>query len=224
MTRWTLCRPSSGWICDGAASRTGGARAAGGAGARPVGRVRGRPVVHAPRRIVTGRLGPVQGTAREVARLTNPILDRVIDRESFREIIAGLTPGQVFVVVLRADGLNDQEIADLAGLCRQAVPARIRKAAWELGQDPGLAPYVEGRSKQHGRTAQPHDAFENPKTECDLSSGEVAKLFEVSGRTVFDWVQAGRLPNAFQTPSRRWRIPARDLRGFDPPGRGRRWG
>lgn len=155
--------------------------------------------------------------------LTNPILVRVIDRESFREIITRLTPKQLVVAVLRADGLNDREIGWLLGLGRQTVSARMRKAAQDIGRDPELAPYVAGRTKCKWRV-HPHDAIENPRVEGDLGTGEVAKLFEVSRRTVFDWIRDGRLPNAYQTPTGRWRVPAGDLKGLEPPGRGGRWG
>ena len=155
--------------------------------------------------------------------LTNPILARVIERESTREILELLAPGQFVVAALRADGLNDQEIGDLLGLTRQSVSARIRKAAKTIRTEPDLAPHIAGRTKRYRPTAHPHDAIQNPNTSGDLTTGQVARLYKVSPVTVYCWIRDGRLPNAFQTPSGRWRIPHSDLDGFFPPGKNRRW-
>jgi excisionase family DNA binding protein len=49
-----------------------------------------------------------------------------------------------------------------------------------------------------------------------MGTTEVARLLNVSRRTVSGWIRAGRLP-AFQTPGRRWRIRRADaLRISDP--------
>ena len=58
----------------------------------------------------------------------NPVLDALIARENYREILAELRPVELSVVALRLDDLRYDEAAELLGLTRGCVYQRMRAA------------------------------------------------------------------------------------------------
>lgn len=73
-------------------------------------------------------------------------LDRVIEKETFAEILACLTPAELLTAALRLEGLSDAEIGALLGISRQAVRQRLVKAqARIIHTKPALAPALRGR-------------------------------------------------------------------------------
>ena len=52
-------------------------------------------------------------------------LERLVLRESVGEILARLRPGELVVALLRAEGMNDQEIGAMLGITPQAVSVQM---------------------------------------------------------------------------------------------------
>lgn len=78
-------------------------------------------------------------------------LERVIERETFAEILACLTPEELAVAALRLEGLSDAEIGALLGTSRQAVRQRLTKAQARIAYTrPDLAPALRGRCLSNG--------------------------------------------------------------------------
>ncbi len=73
-------------------------------------------------------------------------LDRVIEKETFAEILACLSPRELVAAALRLEGLSDTEIGALLGISRQAVRQRLLKARRRIIHTrPDLAPALRGR-------------------------------------------------------------------------------
>jgi DNA-directed RNA polymerase specialized sigma24 family protein len=73
-------------------------------------------------------------------------LARVIEKETFAEIVACLSAEELLVAVLRMEGLSDPQIATLLGMSRQAVRQRLRKAQIRISRTKhDLAPALRGR-------------------------------------------------------------------------------
>jgi hypothetical protein len=73
-------------------------------------------------------------------------LARVIEKETFAEILACLSAEELLVAALRMEGLSDPQIASLLGMSRQAVRQRLRKAQMRIMRTkPDLAPPLLGR-------------------------------------------------------------------------------
>ena len=84
-------------------------------------------------------------------------LDRIIERESFAEILALLTPHQLALAALLADGCTLTLAAELFGNSRQAASARLQAARDRiLALRPDLArAYTAGRTHPTRRPQQP---------------------------------------------------------------------
>jgi len=55
---------------------------------------------------------------------------------------------------------------------------------------------------------------------ADLTTKEVAGRYGVGDAAVRQWCRRRLLPNAYEQPTPRgvvWRIPEKDLKGFEPP-------
>ena len=138
----------------------------------------------------------------------NPVLDRLIEQETFARIIAKLTPCEMAVALLRADGMDDQEIADALGITRSGVQARIKQAMTRIAsQMPEGACLLAGRSRFN--TASRHLTF--PGEGDMLPCPEVARLLSCSNQTIRNWIAAGRFPGARQVGRGLWLIPWADL-------------
>lgn len=73
-------------------------------------------------------------------------LNRVIEKETFAEILACLTAEELIAAALRMEGLSDTQIGALLGLSRQAARQRLRKAQLRIIRTkPDLAPALRGR-------------------------------------------------------------------------------
>jgi DNA-directed RNA polymerase specialized sigma24 family protein len=73
-------------------------------------------------------------------------LERVIEKETFAEILACLTAEELLTAALRLEGLSDTQIGALLGLSRQAARQRLRKAQLRIMRTkPDLAPALRGR-------------------------------------------------------------------------------
>ncbi|RPI58380.1 MAG: hypothetical protein EHM56_01955 [Chloroflexi bacterium] len=126
----------------------------------------------------------------------NPVLDRIVEQETFAEIISRLTPGETSVALLRADGLDDQEIADALGITRSAVQDRIKKAVRRISrQVPGARSLLAGRDRFNSASRY----LTLPDQEDMVSSSHAARMLECSSQTIRNWITAGRFP----TPNRR---------------------
>jgi DNA-directed RNA polymerase specialized sigma24 family protein len=62
----------------------------------------------------------------------NPVLDHVIAKESFAEILDDLTARELAVVALRLDGLQFNHVGELLGLRRGTVCQRMQWARARL--------------------------------------------------------------------------------------------
>ena len=69
----------------------------------------------------------------------NPILDAIIARETFGEMLAALTPRQLAVVALRLDGLSFLAVEDMLGLSRGCTYERMKGPRHRL---PKLFPHL----------------------------------------------------------------------------------
>ena len=138
----------------------------------------------------------------------NPVLDRIVEQETFAEIIARLTPCETAVAVLRADGLDDQEIADALGITRSAVQDRIKKAMRRISrQVPEAGCLLAGRDRFNTASR----CLTIPDQDDMIPSGEAARILSCSSQTIRNWIAAGRFPNAQQLPRGHWLIPWSDL-------------
>ena len=72
--------------------------------------------------------------------LTNPHLDNLIQKETFAEMLASLTPKQLAVVALRLDDLSYQDTERALGLTRGCVYGRLVTARTHI---PELFPHVQ---------------------------------------------------------------------------------
>ena len=89
--------------------------------------------------------------------MTSSPLERIIERETFREIILLLEPLDLIVATLRLEGLTDEDIARLMGRSRPSVTSRMKRARERIIHlRPDLASALEGRSHPRHRadTAQ----------------------------------------------------------------------
>lgn len=92
-------------------------------------------------------------------------LERVIEKETFAEILACLTPTELLMATLRLEGLSDAEIGGLLGISRQAVRQRlVRAQARIIHTKPTLAPSLRGRRLSNGKAkSRPTPAFEQSR-------------------------------------------------------------
>ena len=78
----------------------------------------------------------------------NPPLERVAGREAVGEILEALTPCELVVALLRAEGMSDGEIGEFLGIGRWTVRQRMVRARRRIGRRvPGMARMVEGRRR-----------------------------------------------------------------------------
>jgi hypothetical protein len=79
-------------------------------------------------------------------------LDTLISRETMEEILKLLTPAELMVAVLRAEGLSDVEIAEFLGIGPMAVHRRVDRAKKRIMKElPEAAHLLEGRRKGKGQ-------------------------------------------------------------------------
>jgi len=140
--------------------------------------------------------------------LDNPVLDRMIEKETFAEIIARLKPIETAVALLRADGMDDQQIADALGITRAAVQARIKQAVTRISkQMPEAARLLAGRDRYN--SASRH--LTAPEEDDLITASHAARMVGCSSQTIRNWITTGRLPNAQQASTGQWLIPWGDL-------------
>jgi DNA-binding NarL/FixJ family response regulator len=78
-------------------------------------------------------------------------LDRLIEQETFAEIVAMLTPKELVVAALRLEGLSDTQIGALLGSSPSAVRQRLAHAQMRIVRErPELAVVLEER--QHSNS------------------------------------------------------------------------
>ena len=69
-------------------------------------------------------------------------------REAVREILETLTPCELVVALLRAEGMSDGEIGEFLGIERGTVRRRMVRARARIARTvPGMARLVEGRRR-----------------------------------------------------------------------------
>ena len=92
-----------------------------------------------------------------------------MSRETVAEILHTLTPCELVVAVLRADGLSDGEISEFLGVGKWVVRRRMRRARRRLERMvPGAAEMIEGRRRYIGPRPTTGDLALGP--DCGESS------------------------------------------------------
>ncbi len=168
---------------------------------------------------------------------SSDLLDRLVERESFGEIVALLEPDELVVAALRLEGLSDSQIGRLLGVTRASVSYRIQAASRRImEQQPDLAPLLRDRRQpsqrapcqetpplEHGWLCRRSDDEADllPEPSADLTTQEVAQRCHVKPQTVRRWIRAGRFPNVHQVGLRGdYRIPEGDLVELEGEGSG----
>lgn len=164
----------------------------------------------------------------------NP-LDRLVEQDTFAEMLALLDPEELVMAVLRLEGLSDSQIAALldtdtrsVGQCMEEARLRIMEAL------PELAPFLRGRQRSsHWPVSWQSPPLERgwlcrwdededeslPELEPGLTVRDIAQRYGVTGRTVARWVREGCFPNAHWVNTSgglAYRIPEQDLISFQP--------
>lgn len=135
-------------------------------------------------------------------------LDRLVEQDTFEEIIALLEPEELVVAALRLEGLSDGQIGALLGITREAVGLRLRRACRRIIQlKPELAPLLRGRRQsrlqpladsgrplERGWLCREGLPAEEPLPEPGggQTVHEVARRYGVTPQTVRRWIRAGR--------------------------------
>jgi hypothetical protein len=87
--------------------------------------------------------------------LTPDPLQRIIERETFGEIISLLEPLDLIIAAMRLEGLGDDEIARLLGMSRTSVNSRMKRACQRISHlRPDLAPLLEGRRRRSSHVTE----------------------------------------------------------------------
>jgi hypothetical protein len=166
------------------------------------------------------------------------VLEQLIERETFGQIVALLQPEELIIAALRLEGLSDVQIGGVLGVSGAAVNMRMHHARERImAQAPDLAPMLRDRRQParrppsnepaplaHGWLCRWTGDEDAPLWQCqaDLTTADVARSYRVTSQTVTRWLRAGLFPNAYrlQGEAGDYRIPAEDLVGFEPWG----WG
>jgi DNA-binding CsgD family transcriptional regulator len=164
-------------------------------------------------------------------------LDRLIERESFAEIVTLLQPEELLVAVLRLEGLSDVQIGRLLGITRAGVSFRLKQARERISAEaPDLAPLLRGREQPPGKQVRldppplehgwlcPEEAGwdraggQPGAANAGLTTVDVAQRYQVTPQTVTRWVREGRFPNVslVDAPPGGYRIPEEDLAHLEP--------
>jgi hypothetical protein len=135
-------------------------------------------------------------------------LNRIVERETFAEIVALLRPEELIVAALRLEGLTDGQIGRLLGLTRAAVSYRMQQAQERIAAEaPELAPAVAGRRLPCSRPASAETApleqgwlGEGPfgNNGASLSVQDLARRCQVTRQAVLHWVDEGHFPHAYR--------------------------
>jgi excisionase family DNA binding protein len=158
-------------------------------------------------------------------------LDRLVEEETFREIVAHLEPEELVIAALRLEGLPDAQIGALLDLSQAGVSKCMERARARIAAaDPDLAFALRrrqwGLDPCRGGDVLPlergwlcrwdaPDRDEEDPGEPDLTTEEVAQRCRVSVQTVRYWIRTGRFPHAYRVGqgAGTYRIPAMDLPG-----------
>jgi transposase len=154
-------------------------------------------------------------------------LDRLIERDTFGEIVALLTPEELVVAALRLEGLSDVQIAALLDIDRSAVSHRMQQARERIAAEmPEMAATLRDRQQPRQKPADSGTpslergwicrwAEDDPLPELGraLAVRDVAQRYGVEAATVRRWIRRGRFPHAYRLPGQRgeYRIPEGDL-------------
>ncbi len=161
-------------------------------------------------------------------------LDRLVEQDTFAEMLALLEPEELVLAGLRLEGLSDSQIAALLDMDSRTVGERIERARLRIMEAlPELALFLRGRQRpshwpmsrqspplEHGWLCR-WEADEDeplPGLEAGLTVRDVAQRYGVTEKTVTCWVREGRFPNAYWVNVGRGahRIPEQDVIGFQP--------
>jgi hypothetical protein len=171
-----------------------------------------------------------------MAMIVPHALARLMERESFAEIVVRLQPEELLVAVLRLEGLSDVQIGKMLGITRAGVSFRLKQAQERISAEaPELAPLLHGREQPPGKPlrldppplehgwlclaeAGPPRPGDQGWPGGDLTTVDVAQRYGVAPQTVARWVREGRFPNAYlvDAPPGGYRIPEGDLACLDP--------
>jgi len=154
-------------------------------------------------------------------------LDRLIERETFGEMLALLTPEELVLAALRLEGLSDVQIGALLDVDRSTVSHRMQQARERIAAEiPELAetlrdrqqprqkpPHSETPSLEHGWICRWAENDPLPELGRALTVSDVAQRYGVERATVRRWIRKGRFPHVYRVQGQRgdYRIPEGDL-------------
>jgi hypothetical protein len=73
-------------------------------------------------------------------------LDRLVEQDTFAEMLALLEPEDLVIAALRVEGLSDSQIAALLDADHRTISRRMEKAQLRIMEAlPELAPFLRGR-------------------------------------------------------------------------------
>lgn len=156
--------------------------------------------------------------------IPSPALDRLVEQDTFAELLALLEPVELVIAALRLEGLSDDQIATLLGTTRQTVVRRMERAqARIVAALPELGPLLRGRrpsSLARRRPASPPLArgwicdWGQPDADDvlgpNLTVRQVARHYGVTRQAVVRWIRQGHFPGAFRV-GQTYRVPLQDL-------------
>ena len=147
-------------------------------------------------------------------------LDRLVERDIFREAMELLTPRELAVARLRLEGLNDDQIGALLGTSRLTISKRMVSASRRIMKHvPELAPVLTGRHRTAGPTELRSLPLERgwvcddlpgladlPAIEPYISTADAADLLGTSRQSLLRLCTQARMPGA-RYDGFRWLIP-----------------
>jgi excisionase family DNA binding protein len=166
-------------------------------------------------------------------------LDRLVEQDTFAEMLALLEPEDLVVAALRLEGLPDSRIAALLDSDPRVVDQSMEDARRRIMEAlPELACFLRGRQRpSHWPLSRQPPPLERgwlcrwdvdeeeppPEMDAGLTVREVARRCGVTEQTVSRWVREGCFPNAYwvDVAGGAYRIPEQDLIGFQPGRRNR---
>jgi hypothetical protein len=131
--------------------------------------------------------------------ICNPLLDRLIAKETCAEIICSLHPHELLMAFLRAEQHADPHIAEIFCLPTASIAQTLFNAKRRI---------IRRRPDPYTATLL-HRTPKSPQPPYDtLNLTQAAAKLHVSRQTLSGWCKAGRLPGARRNGNGRgWRIP-----------------
>jgi excisionase family DNA binding protein len=166
-------------------------------------------------------------------------LERLVEQDTFAEMVSLLKPEELRVATLRLEGLPDSQIAAMLDIDPRTVVRRMEEARQRIIQAlPELASFLRNRQYlnrqplpwqvpplERGWLCQWDENGEEslPNLDSGMTVRDVARRYGVTRQTVTRWIREGRFPNAHLAGAGRgaYRIPELDLINMQPGRRSR---